>query len=389
MSNRAARRLPVLRKTGFVDKLLGPLVSAGPQASGWRLVSWDQEQGISLVFARENKTVLIELEQVNPTLDCYTRTRLFNVCARTQFQDSPELDARGRALVDGVVRYISRRETTLPEVAAIEAGRAVVREIHADRMLIPEGDRRYYLNPYAGCMIGCRYCYVAERAAFSRRLEGLGSPPWGKWVDVKVNAMDVLSHEVEHVVPGLVRMSPILTDPYQPLEKRYRITRGCLQLMAPKGFRPVILTRESRLLQDLELLRTSRAAVGFSIPTDNDALRKLFEPGADSIENRIRALEACSTAGLTTCLVVQPALPMNVDRFVERLAPYVQAARVDRLYFGERVQALFDNGGIPWASSDTYQEELVGRLSEGFRQAGVRVDDNDDLTSLLEGLMGD
>lgn len=385
MATERTHKLPIVQRTPqYVWHLFGPLISARQHSSGWRLVSWDHEQGISLVFARGTTVILIEFERANPAVDCYARTRLFNVCARTQFSDTPDLCQEGRSLADAIVRYVAKRERALPEQGAAAGTRAMVREIQVERVLIPEGAGRYYLNPYAGCMIGCSYCYVAERAAFSRQLEGVASPPWGKWVDVKVNAPEVLRREVTDMPPGLVRMSPILTDPYQALERRYRITRRCLEVMAPHGFRPVILTRESRLLEDLDLLESARAAVGFSIPTDNDELRKRFEPGADCIENRFRALEACSAAGLTTCVVVQPTLPMDVKRFVERLAPHIQAARVDRLHFGDRVRALFERAGMPWAASDSYQEELVGRLTEEFNRAGVLLDENDDLTGKLE-----
>ncbi|MGE3671566.1 MAG: radical SAM protein [Polyangiaceae bacterium] len=385
----APRALRVItRDDSQVERLIGPLLSAKPQASGWQLLSWDAEQGICLVFARGSRCVLIELEAHNPDLDCYARTRLFNVCARVQFSSDPDLAEGDRRLVDAVVRFLRQRETGVSPDSTLAPDRAQVREIRVSRMLIPEGNNRYYLNPYSGCMVGCSYCYVADRAEFSRRLTGAPPPRWGKWVDIKVNAVEVLRQEVRNNPPGVVRMSPILTEPYQPIERRYRVSRSCIEVLQEHGFRPVILTRESRILEDVELLRQSGAAVGFSIPTDDDRLRKVFEPGADTIENRFKALEACASAGLVTCVVAQPVLPMNVENFVKRVAPFVQVARIDTLHLGEGVAHLFREAGVEPALTESYQRGIAEELRTRFRDAGVEIDDRDDLTSRLERLMG-
>ena len=369
-------------------RLLGPLLGARPSASGWRLVSWDAEQGLSLVFGREDRFVLIELEGADESLDCYARTERFNVCARSQFTPDGALTKGERALVDGFVRFVRSRESLLTVDGRPTPEKTQVREITVDRVLVPEGATRYYVNPYAGCMIGCSFCYVAARADFSRRLEGAPPPEWGRWVDVKTNAAEVLAQEVQQHPPGLVRMSPILTDPYQPIERRYRVTRKCLEVLLDAGYSPAILTRESRVLDDLDLLAgRGRAAVGFSIPTDDDRLRKLFEPGSDRVEHRFQALRTLAEAGVPTCVVVQPVLPMNVEAFVERVAPWAKAVRIDRMYFGERVTAKYEAAGIGHAASVAYQEERVQELSGRFANAGLIVDQNDDLAGLIEGLL--
>jgi DNA repair photolyase len=206
-------------------------------------------------------------------------------------------------------------------------------------------------------------------------------------VDVKVNAAEILRREVSAHRRGPVRMSPILTDPYQPVERRYRITRQCLEILVDAGFGPTILTRESRVLDDLPLLRRGRSAVGFSIPTDDDRLRRVFEPKADTIENRFVALRRCAEAGIVTCLVVQPVLPMNVDAFIARTAPWTRVVRIDRMHFGERVASLYAAAGIAHAASPAYEEDLLGRLAEGYRRAGVAVDERDDLAGMIDALI--
>jgi hypothetical protein len=262
-------------------QLFAPILQARSSPDGWHVLGWDAEQGLALTLGREATVLLIELEDRDESLPCYARTKQFNVCARVQLVARDMTDEE-RRVVDKVVALVARRESLLPVVARpASSPRAAVREIAVDRVLMPEGGGHYYVNPYVGCMIGCEFCYVGPRADLSRRLEGLPALPWGRYVDVKVNAAEVLREEVRNSPPGIVRMSPILTDPYQPLEARYRVTRQCLEVLLDAGFTPVILTRAARVLDDLALLaRFPRAVVGFSIPTDDDAMRAHFEPGA-------------------------------------------------------------------------------------------------------------
>src|SRR5262249_54025757 len=148
-----------------------------------------------------------------------------------QFEDAP-LSEDDRDFVDRVVAVIREREALLPDGERPVANRqTVVRTVLVERLLMPEGRSQYYINPYVGCMIGCPFCYVMDRADFSRRLEGLPQLQWGHYLDVKVNAAEVLRRETQTLKRGIVRMSPILTDPYQSVERRYRITRQCLQVL--------------------------------------------------------------------------------------------------------------------------------------------------------------
>jgi DNA repair photolyase len=366
-----------------VRELLAPILDA-QGAFGWSLISWDAEQGICLTFQRGQTCLLLELEGRNDELPCYTRTARFNVCARRQLEDAPmsEVDRR---LVDSVVAMMRDRETLLPDRPRPASDRkTVVREVLVERVLICEGKDQYYINPYVGCMIACPFCYVIDRADFSRRLEGLPQLPWGHYLDVKVNAAEVLRREVESVRSGIVRMSPILTDPYQSAERRYRITRQCLEVLVDTELVPVVLTRAPRILDDLELLtRFRRAVVGFSIPTDADEYRQIFEPHADPIEDRLTALRALHAAGIRTFAVIQPVLPMNVDALVDKVAPYVRTVRLDRLYAGERVHRLYDEHGLSAFRSEQFAEETIGQLAAGFRARGVIVDPLDNLEPLL------
>src|SRR5262245_59893271 len=292
---------------GIARELLAPFLAPAPDTDGWRLISWDAEQGICMTFERAGTCVLVELEARNERQDCYTRTTRFNVCVRRQFGDG-DLSDLDRAFVDRVIDTVREREGALaPQESPTAERGAMVREVLVDRLLMHEGRGQYYINPYVGCMIACPFCYVIDRADFSRRLEGVPSLPWGRYLDVKVNAAEVLRRETHPGLRGTVRMSPILTDPYQPAERRYRITRQILQVLRETNLAPVVLTRAPRILEDIDLIRSfPRALVGFSIPTDADEYRQIFEPDADPIPERFEALRALHAAGVRTFAVIQP-----------------------------------------------------------------------------------
>lgn len=368
-----------------VRQLLAPFLAEGFSAGGWRLASWDAEQGICLLFQSGPTYLLIEFEGRNDANDCYARTARFNVCARRQFGDRDMSDG-DRRLVDYVIEVVRRREALLPSGERPAAERPnLVREIVVDRLLMPEGNQQFYINPYVGCMIACPYCYVAERADFSRSLDRQPRVPWGNFLDVKVNAAEVLRREVRGAGRGIVRMSPILTDPYQSPERRFRITRQCLEVLVDTELAPVVLTRAPRVLDDVALLaRFPRALVGFSIPTDDDRYRQIFEPHADPIDERVAALRELHAAGVRTFAVIQPVLPMDADRLVELLAPSVHAVRLDRMYFfGERMRQVYEQHGLAQYATAAYADDTIDRLARGFAARGVRVDPLDDLEPLL------
>jgi len=371
----------------LVGQLLAPLLHPRTQNPGVKVLSWDVEQGISVYVKFEGRVLLIEIEPRNDEQPCFDRSARFNICARINFQQTDTLTAREARFVAAVVRMVRNREHLLPTADRPPAVRqTAVREILVDRVLFQESDGHYYVNPYVGCMIGCEFCYVAQRADLSWGMEGLPRMPWGRRLDVKVNAPEVLARELRDHPPGIVRMSPILTDPYQPVERKYRVTRQCLSAMLGTGFVPFILTRAARVLDDVELLRKfPQAAVGFSIPTNDDRYRAMIEPGADPVDERLDALEVFAKAGIFTVAVIQPMLPMDVDALVERIGPFVKAVRIDRMQFPERIRHLYQRHGIEYALDDGWATDMQERLADRFRRHGVPVDELDNLVAFLRG----
>jgi DNA repair photolyase len=166
----------------------------------------------------------------------------------------------------------------------------------------------YAVNPYVGCQHGCVYCY----ARFMKRFTG-HKEEWGKFVDVRVNASQVLARELSRTVKGLVMLSSV-TDPYQPLEKKYELTRKCLQKLLMHQFPITILTKSSLILRDLDLLaRFSNCEIGFTITTIVDDDRRKFESNSSPVEERLSALEELREKGISTYVFLGPILPYITD----------------------------------------------------------------------------
>jgi len=186
-----------------------------------------------------------------------------------------------------------------------------VREIQCKSALTRSGISSvdYALNPYVGCQHACVYCY----AVFMKRFTG-HREEWGEFVDVRVNAPEVLAHQLRRAQPGNVSLCTV-TDAYQPLERQYGLARACLQaLAAHPDFPTTVLTKSALVLRDLDVLREMKGAeVAFTITTLDDALRRVLEPYASPIQQRIAALARLHEAGIPTWVFFGPALPVFSD----------------------------------------------------------------------------
>lgn len=134
---------------------------------------------------------------------------------------------------------------------------------------------------------------------------------WGEFCDVKINAPDVLRKQLPKSQRGLVSLSTV-TDPYQAVEKKYDLTRKILTELATYRFPVSILTKSPLVLRDINVLKRFQredCEVGFSIATLNEEVRRLFEPEAPSIKNRIDALKQLHQEGIRTWVFLAPVLP--------------------------------------------------------------------------------
>ena len=185
--------------------------------------------------------------------------------------------------------------------------RVVIRETTCKTILNKWAAGGYSLNCYTGCEHACVYCYARYMQRFHPHPE-----PWGKFVDVKVNAVEVLTRQLCRVKPGSVFMSSAC-DCWQPVEAERELTRRCCELLLKCGFQVNILSKSALVLRDLDILAGRNATVGITITTLDENMRKLWEPEGASVKNRLRVVEEVSRAKLKTSLMFGPLLPFLSD----------------------------------------------------------------------------
>lgn len=167
----------------------------------------------------------------------------------------------------------------------------------------------YCINPYVGCLHACVYCY----SRFMRRFTG-HSELWGHFLDIKMNAPEVLAKEMARGPRRGTVLLGSVTDAYQPSERKYRLTRAILEILLEYDFPVSILTKSSLVLRDLDLLkRFSDCEVGLTVTSTDDSVARNFEPHASMANERVEALEKLHQSGIATYAFVGPILPELSD----------------------------------------------------------------------------
>ncbi len=179
----------------------------------------------------------------------------------------------------------------------------------------------FTLNPYMGCSFGCTYCYAAF---FSHTKEARDA--WGQWVVVKENAVKLLERRRTGALDGKRIYMSSVTDPYQPVERELNLTRGLLQVLAERH-KPklVVQTRSPDVVRDCDLFRAiedngGRVQVNMTVTTDDEDIRRTFEPSCPANPVRLQAIAEVKAAGIDSCITLTPLLLVSdPEGFVERL----------------------------------------------------------------------
>jgi DNA repair photolyase len=184
------------------------------------------------------------------------------------------------------------------------------------------------LNPYTGCVHQCTFCYVR---AFERRADRPSGEAYGQTIRVKINVVSLLRRELAR--PAWRRETVMIgaaTDPYQPAEGRYRLTRGCLEALAAARTPLSIVTRGPLVVRDVDVLRAAarraEVDVNISIPTLDDGVWRRTEPGTAPPRQRLLAVRALVDAGIRAGVGMAPILP-GISDHPEQLQAVVRAAR--------------------------------------------------------------
>ena len=187
---------------------------------------------------------------------------------------------------------------------------------------------RWSLNPYMGCVHRCTFCYVR---AFERRADRPWDDRYGRSIRVKLNVAEVLATELARPSwKGELVAIGAATDPYQPVEGRYRLTRQCLQVLSAMRNPFSIVTRGPMIVRDVDVLqeaaRRADVEVSFSVPTLDVEVWRGTEPGTAPPRQRLRALRALVEAGIDAGVGMAPILP-GISDGAAQLAEVVRADR--------------------------------------------------------------
>lgn len=176
------------------------------------------------------------------------------------------------------------------------------------------------VNPYRGCEHACAYCYAQDVTRFEM------ARPWGDVVEVRTNIVSRLKKDLQRRSQGVFGIGTV-TDPYQPLESEYGLTRGCLAVLKRAGARVSILTKSDIVLRDIDILTGwPDAEVGISIGCSNEQIAAIIEPGAPSPDRRFLALRNLNDEHVNAYLMAAPIVPGLCDS-EEALVELVMKAR--------------------------------------------------------------
>jgi DNA repair photolyase len=240
----------------------------------------------------------------------------------------------------------------------------IIKEVYAKTILSKSKVADYTINPYIGCEHGCTYCY----ARFIKRFTG-HREPWSTFVDVKINAATLLNREIKKKQPGRVWVSGVC-DPYQPSERKYQITRMCLEILSKQDWPVTIQTKSPLVLRDLDLLmKFSDLEAGLTITTADEDIRKIFESNSPTIGERIEALVKLHSEGVKTYAMIAPLLP-GTEELVTLLSDKVDHVLIDRMNY-HYADWVYKKYGLEYAITDKFFTEKKEELARAFERKAV------------------
>lgn len=199
---------------------------------------------------------------------------------------------------------------------------------------IPDAD--WVINHYSGCMHGCIYCYARFICRWRKQKE-----KWGDFVDVKINAPDVVAKESEGKRGTVILCTT--ADPYQSIERKYQLTRKVLQNLNP-NMTLTILTKSDLILRDIDIFkRFKNCELGLTITTLNENIKKVFEPFSPSSHARLEALKKLKQSGFCTYVFVGPILPYltDLEEIFRKVSPFVDLFMFEDLNLSPAKKEIF------------------------------------------------
>ena len=192
-------------------------------------------------------------------------------------------------------------------------------------------------------------------------------------MDVKINAPEILQRQLKRARNGRVMISSV-TDAYQQIESKYKLTRQCLEILLQNQSPVDILTKSPLVLRDMDIIKKFKdIEVGITITTNDEEIRKVFEPNAPSIIARMRALKTLHDNRIKTYAFIGPALPMNPETLSEKINPHVDSIIIDRMNYTSKTLKIYERMNLSkWLDKD-FIDDIIQRLKNGFAGKPVSI----------------
>ncbi len=209
----------------------------------------------------------------------------------------------------------------------------------------PKGRAKEYselaCNWYMGCIHGCKYCFAP--GCMRKKMED-----WHASVLLRKDIISLFRHDAEEMQQNNDQRSILfsfLSDPYQPIEEKYKITRQILRIVRQYGLNSKVLTKGSYSLirRDFDLLKTARVELGITVCFVDDSMRQEWEPNAAPVADRFRILKEAHEEGIYTWVSLEPVIvPEQALRVIEQAAPYVDFWKVGKLNHMKEIEQKVD-----------------------------------------------
>ncbi len=234
------------------------------------------------------------------------------------------------------------------------------------------------VNPYQGCVFACQFCSAIKMNYFTgRTTTKWDKTGWGTWLDYKTNLIELLHKEKEKVRKSKIYFGNA-TDIYMPVERKLKLLPPILAFFLKNP--PLELEVQTRgtardVARDIPLLqelsKKTSVLVSYSIHTDREDVRKIFEPKAPSLQSRIEGLKLYHQAGIETRLSCMPILPLDSERFAEQLAPFItKRVWIAAMNHKELTIDLFRRNFPEWLD-DRHVEKVMQETRAAFEKRGV------------------
>jgi len=247
----------------------------------------------------------------------------------------------------------------------------------------------FVINPYQGCELGCCFCYAQFSKVAKKQVDD-----WGDYVKVKINALDVLAKELDQIKPESVLIGSI-TECFQPIERKYNITKKILELLNYRKIPFTIMSRSSLIVEHINLLSQGNCkSIYFTVNVLPDILSKEFNMNAPNFAKGLEVVKKLQDEGINIIAYFCPVLPWISDieqivssvKGIARKAEFeiinfymakhkLMEAAIEKYYpeYSLNYQKLLNDAGFLDASFKKIETDILAEAGNSFERLKVHV----------------